>query len=366
MNRISKWHDNLVVGTPSEGCRLCSLGSKMVLFITGECDSNCFYCPIMKEKRNDIIYANEQQIETIDQAIKEAHMISALGVGITGGDPSLTLDRVVDYIISLKKEFGVEFHCHLYTSHALTKEQLKQLFSAGLDEIRFHPPSLILTDKIQQAIINAKDYEWKVGIEIPIIPDKQDRIIRIIDFAIESNLDFVNLNEFEITEANVEKLNSLGYKVKTEISAAVEGSESLAKELLKKFKKSPITIHYCSARYKDGVQLKNRLLRRSENYAKEFDEITTEGLVVRGRIILKENDIIPKIISDLQTTFKVESDKTGVDLDNNTIFVHWITAKEITKFLTEKYENQIISIEIIHQYPYQNGIITYLEPLYES
>lgn len=366
MNRISKWHDNYVVGIPSEGCRLCSLGSKMVLFITGMCDSNCFYCPIMKEKRNDVIYANEQQIETIDQAIKEAHMISALGVGITGGDPSLTLDRVVEYILSLKKEFGEEFHCHLYTSHSLTNEQFKQLFDAGLDEIRFHPPSLILTDRIQKAIINAKTYDWQVGIEIPVIPDKHDKIIRIIDFAIESNLSFVNLNEFEITEANIEKLNSLGYKVKTEISAAVEGSESLAKELLKKFKKSPITLHYCSARYKDGVQLKNRLIRRAENYAKEFDEITAEGLVVRGRIILREEGIISEIISDLQTAFEIESNKIGVDTDNTIIFVHWITAKEISEFLAEKYKDKIISIEIIHQYPLQNGIITYLEPLYES
>ncbi len=366
MSRISKWFSNLVVGTPSEGCKLCSMGSKMVLFITGKCDSNCFYCPIMKEKRRDITFANEQQIETIDEAIKEAQMISALGVGITGGDPSLTLDRVIEYINSFKKEFGKQFHCHLYTSHALTKKQLMNLCDSGLDEIRFHPPMLVLTNEIRDCIRNAQTLDWQVGIEIPVIPDKRDSIVQIIDFAIESKLSFVNLNEFEITEANVKKLSNLSYKVKSEVSAAVEGSESLAKEILKKYKKATITIHYCSARYKDGVQLKNRLIRRAKNYAKNFDEITEEGLLVRGRVILKDALGITEIISDLQVTHEIRIENMEIDEDYNTIFIHWNKAKLLTKYLVDKYKNQISSIDVIHQYPYKNGIITYLDPMYES
>ncbi len=366
MNKISQWHGNLVVGNPSEGCRLCSLGSKMVLFITGKCDSNCFYCPITKEKRHDIIFANEQQIDTIDQAINEAHMISALGVGITGGDPSLTLGRVIEYISAFKKEFGQKFHCHLYTSHALTKVHLNQLHTAGLDEIRFHPPVLNLTDNIKESIRIAQSLDWQVGIEIPVIPDKRDKIIRIINFAIELNLSFVNLNEFEITEANVEKLHNFGYKVKNEISAAVEGSDTLAEELLNQFKKSPVTIHFCSAGYKDGVQLKNRLIRRAKNYSQKFDEITNEGLLVRGRIILREKSIISQIVLDLQTTFNIQQSDLEVNEGKKCIFVNWKTARKIGDYLVGKYSDKIDSIEIIHQYPYQNGIITYLEPLYES
>lgn len=366
MNKIANWHGNLVLGKPSEGCRLCALGSKMVLFITGECDSNCFYCPIMKERRHDIIYANEQHIDSIEHAIKECKMISAHGVGITGGDPSLTLPRVVNYISSLKEAFGQDFHAHLYTSHALTEEQLDILFSSGLDEIRFHPPSLVLSTNIQKSIINARKINWVVGIEIPVIPDKQDKIKRIIDFAIESKLDFINLNEFEITEANLKRLSELGYKVKSNYSAAIEGSESLARTLLEQYNKSPITIHYCSARYKDSVQLKNRLLRRANNYAKKFDEITSEGLIVRGRIKTKDDSDPLEIANEIQASHKIPFNNLEIDSDHNCIYIHWKTARRLSKSLSDKYDDKIESIEIVHQYPYTDGIITYLEPLYGS
>src|SRR5881628_3489363 len=32
------------------GCRQCTDGSKMVLFVTGICSFHCFYCPVSDEK----------------------------------------------------------------------------------------------------------------------------------------------------------------------------------------------------------------------------------------------------------------------------------------------------------------------------
>ena len=124
MKRITKWYSNKVVGKPPTGCIQCSAGGKLVLFVTGTCETNCFYCPLTKERRKDVIYANEQLVESIQEAIAEAKMISALGVGITGGEPTSILDRTLFYIRSFKDEFGKDFHTHLYTSHSLSLNEL--------------------------------------------------------------------------------------------------------------------------------------------------------------------------------------------------------------------------------------------------
>ena len=366
MRRITKWYNNKVIGKPPKGCIQCSVGGKLVLFITGTCDSNCFYCPLTKERREDVTFANEQLVKSVQQAITEAKMISALGMGITGGEPILTLDRTISYLTAFKEEFGQDFHIHLYTSHSLSFNELKQLWEAGLDELRFHPPRLDLSDEMKDSIISAKSLDWEVGIEIPVIPDQEEKIERIINFASQVNLDFINLNEFEITEANLGILARRGYRTKNAISAAVEGSENLAYDLLKKHKKAPFVIHYCSAKYKDRVQLKNRLLRRAKNYAKPFDEITDEGLIVRGRIITQTLSKINDIYEVLRENYDVDSELIEIDEEKLTIYTHWEIIQEIGPNLCKENEDENINIQIIHQYPYSEGIITYLDPICEN
>ncbi len=366
MRRIAKWHGNKITAEPSEGCKLCALGAKLVLFITGECDSNCFYCPVTKERRKDIIFANEQEIKSPNEVIKEAKMISAKGAGITGGDPAITINRVVEYLNVLKKEFGQNFHCHLYTSHSLTKTQLAELRNAGLDEIRFHPPRLNLTNKMKNSIEESRKLEWITGIEIPVIPDKEQSISEIISFAIDRKLHFINLNEFEITEANFEALKKMNYESKETVSAAVKGSEELAYKLLKRFKKHPIPIHYCSSKYKDNVQLRNRLIRRAKNYSKPFDTILNDGLIARARIKTVSEQNLLKIKQVLIEDFEIDNNLIEIDVENCYLFTSWqIISKLINDFL-KSFKEEIVNIEIIHQYPYDGGLITYLEPLFEK
>ncbi len=136
--------------------------------------------------------------------------------------------------------------------------------------------------------------------------------------------------------------------------------------LSKQFKKSSLPIHYCSSRYKDKTQLKNRLIRRAKNYSKEFDQITEEGLVVRGRIIARDGDSTSEITQYLSKVFEVDSDLIEIDSETNTIYTHWKIAEVLGSEMEKKYFDIIQSIEIIHQYPYKNGLITYLEPIYET
>ena len=47
-------------------------------------------------------------------------------------------------------------------------------------------------------------------------------------------------------------------------------------------------VHYCSASFKDGIQLRNRLKRRANNIARSIDVITKDGTILKG-VIQGEN-----------------------------------------------------------------------------
>ena len=124
----------------SKGCLYCKNGSKMVLFITGLCNHNCFYCPISNEKKNkDITYANEKIINNKKDILLVAKEMDAEGTGITGGEPLLKIKKVIQYIKLLKKNFGEKHHIHLYTSIPVSKNILLKFSKIKLDEIRIHP-----------------------------------------------------------------------------------------------------------------------------------------------------------------------------------------------------------------------------------
>jgi pyruvate formate-lyase activating enzyme-like uncharacterized protein len=274
-------------GKLPKGCQLCVKGYKTVVFITGLCPNRCFYCPVSEQKSGkDVIYANEWKITSPKDVIKEAELTNAKGAGITGGDPLVKLDRTIKYIKLLKKKFGKSFHIHLYTPlNLVTEKTLSQLHKAGLDEIRFHP--MLNKPSEWKKIELAKKFKWDVGIEIPVIPGKKAQTIKLIDF-IKDKVDFLNLNELEISDTNVNKLVEKGFKPKDKMSYGVKGSEQLAKEILNYLKNTKLNIHYCTTTTKDKAQLARRIKRRALNVALKTDFITKEGTLVRGAIYLPE------------------------------------------------------------------------------
>ncbi|MCK5660375.1 MAG: radical SAM protein, partial [Methanosarcinales archaeon] len=261
----------------SEGCRLCTLGAKMVLFVTGLCPRSCFYCPLTPEKISSPVLVNERKVYTDNDVIEEAYSMDALGTGITGGEPLLRLDDVLHYIQVLKNEFGDIHHIHLYTSQAPSYEILDSLASAGLDEIRFHPP-MAVWDSISESAYrrcmgDALKLGMDVGIEIPAI-----RNIPAIVALVEELGCFLNLNELEFTEANADNLKTLGYKICEDSNAAI-GSSDIARTIIAQ---TEAHVHFCPSAFKDAVQFRERLKRKAKIYARPFDEITPDGTIVYG------------------------------------------------------------------------------------
>jgi len=279
------------------GCVYCREGSKLVLLVTGECDSGCYYCPISDKKRGkDVIYANELRAKGEADIIAEARAIGAKGAGVTGGDPLKHLRRACSQIKALKAEFGKEFHVHLYTS-TIDRKAYLALERCGLDELRIHPP-IGLWDKAERSSLEeaVAGLKMEVGLEVPAVPGKEKELASLIRFADRIGLGFVNLNELEFSETNAEALKDRGFEVRDDVSAAVKGSEELALRLLKLDVKIPL--HYCSSSFKDSIQLRRRIMRRARRTALPSDMVTDDGTLLKGVIETSEIDEVMAVLGD--------------------------------------------------------------------
>ncbi|WP_174590821.1 radical SAM protein [Methanocella conradii] len=263
------------------GCRLCRKGAKMVLFVTGACARDCFYCPLSEERRGkDVVYANERQVHCDDDVIAEASRMGALGTGITGGEPLLRLDRTIHYIELLKACFGKRHHVHLYTGIAPEDEVLGRLREAGLDEIRFHPP-MEEWDRFRETEFNrvlkrSKELGMDAGVEIPAIKPVPEMAAAVSEIG-----GFLNLNELEFSDTNSVALKERGYALRDGTSNAALGSEKIGHEIVLN---NIANSRYCSSRFKDAVQLRERLKRVARNTARPFDEISADGTIIYGEI----------------------------------------------------------------------------------
>ena len=326
-------------GELAKGCLFCSEGSKMVLFVTGICRTGCPYCPVSLEKKGVAgTYANELRSSSDAEILGEAEAMDAMGTGITGGDPLCDMDRTLHYIRMLKDRFGPGHHIHLYTS-SVDPGKIRLLREAGLDEVRFHPGDGTWGDfdtgKLEEVVSIGLD----VGIEVPALPGREKDLDSLISRAFSAGVSFVNLNELEFSESNWDMMKKNGYKLKDDISSAVRGSEETALALISS--NPGRRIHFCSSSFKDGIQLRRRLIRRANNTAKEYDVVTDEGTVLRG--ILYADDL-DGAAEHLMTEYEVPDVLLFIDRKRNRIEVASWVLQELADELPYK-------CYIIEEYP---------------
>lgn len=332
-------------GELAEGCKYCINGSKMVLLVTGRCRAGCFYCPISAEKKGkDVIYANEGRVYSDEDVINEALAMEAEGTGITGGDPSENMERTLHYIGLLKERFGKEHHIHMYTS-VISLENAIKLEEAGLDEIRYHPIEDLWT-KMDSTELKSiiEQTKMDVGIEVPALPGKEKELECMVEYAFNAGIDFINLNELEFSESNWDMMASHNYFVKDELSSAVLGAEECAIHILNKYPE--YRIHFCSSTFKDSVQLRNRLIRRAEHIAKEYDVITEDGTLVKG-IIYNKN--LEEAAQFLKENYDVPDELLFIDVGRNRI--------EIAPWILEEIGTELpFKCYIIEEYPTEDRL----------
>jgi hypothetical protein len=312
----------------SSGCKQCVRGEKLVLFISGICSRNCWYCSLSNKRKNsNKMWVNERECKTIKEIIKEVKESNSRGAGITGGDPLLFLNKTIKIASALKKEFGKNFHIHIYLPTKLvTKQNLKKL-SKVIDEVRFHPE--VLLKKLSKKKLNSEIEKIKfaglffdkknIGLEMPCIPNMKKEIIDFITKTKEY-IGFVNLNEFEVSETNLKKiikkykLNSTGY--------VISESKKAGLDILKKIEKLNIRVHLCTADLKNWHQYKNRLkLHKILKYGYKTENGTVIYLITNLKNLKKVDSIGKKYLIDKSKKRVILSEALARELIKKSLIV---------------------------------------------
>lgn len=361
--------DSLLIGRLPMGCRQCAKGTKMVLFVTGLCDSSCYYCPLSIEKAGkDVVFADEVPVLTDADILSESDAIGAKGSGFSGGDPLCKIERTLHYLELLKSAHPADFHIHIYTSKCdVDKLTLKKLIDAGLDELRFHPQT---TD--WAGVEAAVSLGMNVGLEVPALPGTAERLQALATKAEEIGVSFMNINELEASESNFRSMAALGMRLASLDASSVAGSRETAKEVMEWGAKNlaTLSLHYCSARFKDAVQMRNRLERRLKRIRRPFEERDdTDPLLILGVIRAPHGQrlgvtALTSIGDVLKSRFDVPPRLVNLDTARMRIEIApWVLAKIAAELRRNLDRGPEIEMGIAFEYPSWDRLQTLFNPL---
>lgn len=174
------------------------------------------------------------------------------GVGFSGGEPLIVLDKLLLFISKIKKQFGSDMYVWIFTNGDLANERnLSALRDAGLDEIRFN--------------ISARGYDLKpitracklfdaVTVEIPAIPEDYEMLRNCLPEMARIGVTCLNLHQLTVTKHNYRNLTNRNYTIIPCIDhePVVYESERDCLRLLKyaSDERLALSVNYCSAIFK--------------------------------------------------------------------------------------------------------------------
>jgi pyruvate formate-lyase activating enzyme-like uncharacterized protein len=237
-------------------------------------------------------------------------------------------------------------------------QYINDFISEGLDEIRFHPSieywNKMDKNPISKIIKDTINKDIDVAIEIPSVPDMKDEMLSLIKWSNDNCINWININELEISERNAKKLLGMNFINKNNFSSTIKGSEDIAYEILKKISQCDyeIGVHYCSCSFKEGIQLTNRLKRRAKRIVKKHEIVSNEGTLIKGVIYPNNNLSLENIYEKLINDFKIKEKKIFINYDKKRIEMKILELNRISSKLLDRG----LSSYLIEEYPTADGL----------
>ena len=262
----------------SKGCELCGRGVWSCLFITGRCNAHCFYCP--SQQLND--EQPTSQGLTFPTASSYAEYVSHFkfeGVSFSGGEPLLLPDRVLDYLLEIRKICPSDLYIWMYTNGIPgNREIFQKLAESGLNEIRF---DIGATGYGLEKIQAARGLTENITIEIPAVPEEKERIKRLLPEMVRLGVTNLNLHQLRLTDYNVSNLVKRNYTFIPAEKPIVLESELAALEIIQYAKTHHIDIgiNYCSFFFKNRYQPAGFRKQVTGSLASKTDLISSKGYI---------------------------------------------------------------------------------------
>lgn len=324
--RGSKLHS----GALSPGCSICGGGGWGCNFMNGLCTRHCFFCP---QEFSDVgesdSYTDGMKFRSPAEHVSFLKIFKIRGVGFSGGEPLLALEKLLDHISAIKKEFGNSLYLWMYTNgDRVDRSTLKELKHAGLDEIRFN---LSAREYDMAPVALSKGYIPAVTVEIPAIPED---LVLLKDLMVEmekAGVDFLNLHQLYVCSANYKALRQRNYHFLHQPNIPVFESEICALNLLLSAREQGIRlpINYCCVAYKDRFQGRAHRMRKSRVLLKGFEEVTSAGYI-RSFIVMDSKDKIEGMVRRMENAicpvgqWQCDARKTEVAIHSDLLpYVDW-------------------------------------------
>ena len=285
-------------GPLSPGCSICGEGGWDCNYTNHRCSRNCFYCPqdrsIKKESESKSEgFAFKDPLEHINYL----KTFQIRGVGFSGGEPFLVLDRLLAHIAAIRREFGDSMYLWAYTNgDFVNPESLKKLQDVGLNEIRF---DLSARQYDLTPIILSKEYIPTVTVEIPAIPEDYDLVTDLLPKMEAIGVNFLNLHQLATTQHNYKAFVRRNYHFLHVPRIPVFESEICALKLLGFARQHQIglPINYCCQVYKNRFQGRDIRARTSRVVKQGFEEFREGEITGAGYIrLFKVLDSTDKIV----------------------------------------------------------------------
>jgi len=264
-------------GPLSPGCELCAQGLWSCLFVNGQCNCRCFYCPA-EQNSVDMPMTNRVSFPDPGEYVEYLEKFGYRGVGLSGGEPLLTFDTTLRFAAAVKKRFGDRVFVWLYTNGTLVDAaKLTRLADAGVDEIRFD--------------IGATGYDLSkaglavgrittVTVEIPAVPEDVPLLKKTIPAMQDMGIDHLNLHQLRVTPYNADKLIERGYSFMPGEKVTVMESELAALELMKfSAQNVGLPVNYCSFVYRHRYQNAAAKVRSAALVTKGHESLTETGII---------------------------------------------------------------------------------------